>query len=77
VKPPSVSLSRWRHVLLVAGILLLILGTRIFTGIHFVAAVPQGDDSFTLTWLQAWSQSVHDWSFVMARHHGRKLSRKY
>jgi hypothetical protein len=70
-------LRRWRDPLFIAGILLLILGTRIFIGIRFVAAVPQGDDAYTLAWLQGWSQGVHNWGFIFQRHNGHPMELYY
>jgi hypothetical protein len=64
-------LSKYSAAFLGAGILLLILGSRIFVGIRFVAEIPQIDDNATLLWLQRWSQGIHDWGFIWQRHNGQ------
>jgi uncharacterized membrane protein (DUF485 family) len=66
-------LFRYQNALLVAGVLLLILGLRIFIGIRFVAEIPQIDDEPTLLWLQQWGQGVHDWGFLWHRHNGHPM----
>jgi len=53
---------------LITGLLLLILGLRIFLGNPFVAQLPLVDDFYCLFWLQRWSEGVHDWSYVWSRH---------
>ncbi len=62
--------QKLRPWLLCGGILLLILGFRIFIGIRFVAAIPQIDDWATIVWLQNWANGNHDWSFIWQRHNG-------
>jgi hypothetical protein len=67
------SLTKSRDFLLVAGILILILGVRIFIGNRFVAGIPQWDDTPTLWWLQKWSQGTHDLGFIFQRHNGHPM----
>ena len=69
----SPSLLKLRSFFLVAGVLLLVLGMRIFIGIRFVGEVPHTDDYPTLLWLQKWFQGVHDWGFVWQRHNGHPM----
>jgi hypothetical protein len=71
------SFTRFRDLFLVAGLLILILGVRIFIGTRFVAEIPQGDDTFTLSWLQSWSQGTHDWGFIFHRHNGHPMELYY
>ncbi len=71
------SLTRSRDLFIVAGLLILILGLRIFIGIRFVAEIPQGDDTFTLSWLQTWSQGTHDWGFIFHRLNGHPMELYY
>ena len=63
-------LQRARPGLLLTGMLLLILGMRIYVGVRCFAEVPQGDDGSTIGWLQRWSQGDHDWSMVWRLHNG-------
>jgi hypothetical protein len=66
-------LSKYSNAFLVIGILLLILGLRIFIGIRFVAEIPQIDDNPTVLWLQKWSQGIHDWGFICHRNNGHVM----
>ena len=63
-------LRRYCHPLLLAGMLLLILGMRIYVGVRCLAEIPQMDDSTAISWLQKWSHGVHDWSVVWTLHNG-------
>ncbi len=68
---------KYNGAILGTGILLLILGLRIFIGIRFVAEIPQIDDRPTLLWLQNWSQGIHDWGFIWQRHNGHPMELYY
>jgi hypothetical protein len=70
-------LQRYRDFFLVSGILLLILGMRIFIGIRFVAEIPQEDDLRTVEWLQKWAQGIHEWVFIITRHYGHPMEMYY
>ena len=63
-------LGRCRQALLFAGLLLLILGARIFVGVRYLTELPQADDGDTLVWLQKWSVGVHDWAHFWRLHNG-------
>jgi hypothetical protein len=70
-------LARFRDLVLIAGILIVILGVRIFTGIRFVAEIPQGDDTIPMSWLQNWSKGIHDWGFIFQRFNGHPMELYY
>jgi len=71
------SLQKFRDIFLIAGLLLLILGVRIFIGIRFITALPQLDDGSTLIWLQNWANGIHDWGFAWARHNSHPMPMYY
>jgi len=66
-------LQRYRDGLLVTGLLLLILGLRIFIGNAFVPELPLVDDYDNFAWLQAWAQGVHNWGFIVVRYNGHPM----
>jgi hypothetical protein len=66
-------MEKLKNFCLIAGILLLLVGFRIFIGIRFVAAIPQGDDWSTVLWLQKWAEGIHDWRYIWERHNGQHL----
>ena len=55
----------------------MLLGVRIFTGIRFVAEIPQGDDTIPMSWLQNWSKGIHDWGFIFQRFNGHPMELYY
>ena len=59
--------------MLIGGLLLLILGVRIFVGIRFISPLPQLDDWWTVHWLQAWSDGVHNWAYIWQRKNDHPL----
>jgi hypothetical protein len=71
------SSSKYSDAFLVAGILFLILGLRIFIGIRFAIEIPQWDDNVTILWLQNWSQGIHDWGFIWHNHNGQPWALYY
>ena len=63
-------LMRWKEALVISALLLLVIGLRIFEGIHFVATIPQGDDMRILWLLQSLTQGHFDWTLFWARPNG-------
>jgi hypothetical protein len=71
------SRRRWSDLLIFAGIILLVLGARLFVGIRFVSEMPQADDLDTTRWLAAWALGQHDWSFIFHRINGHPMEFYY
>ncbi len=62
------ALQRSRPGFLLAGLLVLLLGMRLYVGVRCLVEIPQADDGVMITWLQKWSTGVHDWSFIWRFH---------
>ncbi len=66
-------MRRFRDFFLISGLLLLILGIRIFIGIRYVALIPELDEWFTCSWLQSWSDGIHNWGYIFARNNNHPI----
>ena len=63
--------------LLLGGLVLLILGIRIFVGARFLSPLPQIDDWGVVAWLHNWANGIHDWSRIWMRNNDHPMELYY